>query len=421
MTTTADSAATQNLADNLVLKIMLTPEGRADPYPLYRELRELAPIHRSSMAPVHFLTRYEDCRAVLRDNRFGKNDNEPGSDDGAALFFGDASDIEVSDELRDNRSMLGLNPPDHTRLRGLVSRGFTPKRVEGLRPAIEAMTAEVLDGIGDGDEVDVLSVLGFPLPVKVIGELVGVPPADRDQFRPLVRTAAASLEPGATKEQMLAAIDAMGELREYFIDLCAQRRLHSLDDLTSALIHAQDDEDRLTENEVVSTLILIFAAGFETTTNLIGNGLLCLLQHADQLARLRADRSLMPAAIEEMLRFQSPVQADGRRALENADVAGVPVSEGEWAVTFLGAANRDPAVFDDPESFVIQERHTPVLSFASGIHYCLGASLARLEGQIVFDQLLDRFGTVELLDGEPSWRNTLILRGLNELPVRVAV
>lgn len=165
--------------------------------------------------------------------------------------------------------------------------------------------------------------------------------------------------------------------------------------------------------------MLIFAAGFETTTNLIGNGLLCLLQNPSEMDRLRADRSLMPAAIDEMLRFQSPVQADGRQALEDADVGGTPIPKGGWVITFLGAANRDPDVFDDPESFLIREREAPVMSFASGIHYCLGAALARLEGQLVFDHLLDRFRTIEPLDDEPSWRNTLILRGLNELNVRV--
>jgi cytochrome P450 len=417
VTTTAD---TQSAADQLVMRIMLTPEGRADPYPDYRELRERAPIHQSGLGPVSFLTRYEDCRAVLRDNRFGQPRRGPdGQIEGANPFpfSGDADDFEVPDAER--RTLISLNPPDHTRLRGLVSRGFTPKRIDGLRPAIEAMTAEVLAQIAVGSEVDILSTIGFPLPVKVIGELVGVPPEDRDQFRPLVREAASSLEPGVDRDQLVRSRDAMAELREYFAGLLARRRAEPEDDLATALIHARDDEDRLTEDEVIATLILIFAAGFETTTNLIGNGLFTLLQNPEQLQRLRDDRSLLPTAVEEMLRYQSPVQADGRVALEDAEVDGVAFPAGTWAVTFLGAANRDPAVFDEPERFVIRERRTPVLSFASGIHYCLGASLARMEGQVVFDQLLDRFGTIELTS-EPTWRNTLILRGLDQLPVRVA-
>lgn len=421
MTEAGAEAPVQGAADDLALRILLTPEGRADPYPLYRELRELAPIHQSGFAPVWFLSRYEDSRAMLRDNRFGKSDG-PLRRDGAtpSALFGDQAAIDLPEDIGRNRSMLGMNPPDHTRVRGLVSRGFTPRRVESLRPAVEAMTENVLDSIPTATPVDVLSVLGFPLPVRVIGELVGVPAEDRDRFRPLVRAAATSLEPGTTPEQLRASIDALGEMREYFASLLATRRDEPADDLVSALIHAHDDEDKLTEDEVISTLILIFAAGFETTTNLIGNGLLTLLQHPDELSRLRGNPSLMPVAVEEVLRFQSPVQLDARVALEDADVAGVPIAEGSWVVTFLGGANRDPEVFDAPEVFSIREREEQILSFASGIHYCLGASLARIEGQVVFEKLLDRFESIELVDSDPNWRNTLVLRGLNDLNVRFA-
>jgi len=412
----------QNVADNLVLRIMLSPEGRADPYPLYRELREIEPVHRSGMGPAWFLTRYEDCRAMLRDNRFGKS--EPGSDEGMAAFFSSVGPVAEETAMTQRRSMLSLNPPDHTRLRGLVSRGFTPKRINDLRPAIESMTDQVIEHLVDqaavnGGEVEVLSTLGFPLPVKVIGELVGVPAADRDRFRPLVRTVAAALEPGTTPEMFRASMEAAAELQDYFRHLIAVRTDEPQDDLTSALIASREDDDRLTEDEMIATLILIFAAGFETTTNLIGNGLLTLLQHPDQLARLRANPSLLHVAVEEVLRFQSPVQADGRRALEPASVAGHAVDEGDWVITFLGAANRDPLVWEDPERFDLRERDTPIMSFASGIHYCLGASLARLEGEVVFGKLLEAFASIELAE-EPTWRNTLILRGLEELKVRLA-
>jgi cytochrome P450 len=401
--------------DQLVVEIMLSPEGRADPYPRYKALREVAPVHKSDFGPVWFLTRYGDSRTMLRDNRFGKSDPDPDAEPNP--LFG-PSRARRSDPVA-SRSLLALNPPDHTRLRGLVSRGFTPKRVEQLRPAVEAMTDDILDEMAREGDVDVLDVLGFPLPVRVIGELVGVPEGDRDRFRTTVRTAAAALEPGTTEAELDAATDAAHEMQAYFRDLIAKRRADPLDDLTSALIAARDEEDQLTEDEMVVTLLLIFAAGFETTTNLIGNGLLALLRHPDEMARVRDDPALVPAAVDEILRFESPVQVDARRALEDADIAGVPVPAGDWVVTFLGGANRDPAVFEEPERFRIGERSTPVLSFASGIHYCLGASLARLEGQCVFGKLLQRFEHIEWLDDEPAWRNTLILRGLTQLPVRV--
>lgn len=413
-------------ADRLLVEIMLSPEGRADPYPRYLALREQAPIHRSGLGPLWICTRYDDCRTVLRDNRFGKWDPDPDEplpeNDGGMSFF--APRARPTDEQLRNRSMLMMNPPDHTRLRGLVSRGFTPRRVEALRPAVEVMTDEILDRMASAGELEVLDTLGFPLPVRVIGELVGVPEADRDRFRPLVRAAATALEPGTTDEQLAAAADAFGELREYFGALIEARRSDPADDLTSVLLAARDEgvdggDEVLTVDEMITTLILIFAAGFETTTNLIGNGLYALLRHPDEMARVREDPSLVPAAVEEILRWESPVQLDGRRANEPAEIAGRKVAEGDWVITLLGAANRDPDVFDDPEAFRVVARETPVLSFANGIHYCLGASLARLEGQVVFGRLLARFATIELQD-TPTWRGTLILRGLDRLDVRVA-
>lgn len=422
MTTDATEATTGEAAgadlktpDHLIMELMLSPEGRRDPHSIYRELRERVPRHKSDFGPIWFLTRHEDCRTILRDNRFGKG--EPDPDAPPNPLFGPPTRRRT--DVRITRSLLNLNPPDHTRLRGLVSRGFTPKRVDALRPAVGAMCDAVLDELAAAGEADILDALAFPLPVRVIGELVGVPPADRDRFRPLVRAAASTLEPGADDAMIDAAIEAVDEMTDYFKSLIATRRAEPADDLTSVLIAAQEDEDRLTEDEMIATLILIFAAGFETTTNLIGNGLLTLLRHPAELARLRADRSLLPAAVEEILRFESPVQLDARTALEDADLDGLDMPAGTVAVTLLGAANRDPEVFDDPESFRITTREAPIMSFASGIHYCLGASLARLEGQEVFGRLLDRFEHIELLDDEPAWRNSLVLRGLDHLNVRV--
>ena len=409
-TDTADPAVNP---DGLVMETLLTPEGRADPYPRYRQLRTVAPVHRSDLGAVWFLTRWADCNAVLRDPRLGKGDL---NDDRRALFN---PGLPPRQQTVMGNSMLFVNPPDHTRLRGLVSRGFTPRRMQDLEAHVGHMADVIVDRMAVEGDVDVMDALAFRLPVQVIGELVGVPPSDRDQFRTLVRASAAALEPGVTAEQVEEAEHAMAIMDDYFRSLIARRRADLEHDLVSALIAARDGEDRLSEDEMVATLILLFAAGFETTTNLIGNGLLCLLRNPDQFARLRAEPDLVPSAVEEMLRFESPVQVDARTAFEPVEIDGHRVGAGETVVTFLGAANRDPAEFVDPERFDVARDPNHPLSFAAGIHYCLGANLARLEGRIVFDRLVRRTADIEWLDDAPDWRGTLILRGVNHLHVRI--
>lgn len=409
-TDTADPAVNP---DGLVMETLLTPEGRADPYPRYRQLRDVAPVHRSDLGAVWFLTRWADCNAVLRDPRLGKGDL---NDDRRPLFN---PGLPPRQQTVMGNSMLFVNPPDHTRLRGLVSRGFTPRRMQDLEAHVGHMADVIVDRMAVEGDVDVMDALAFRLPVQVIGELVGVPPSDRDQFRTLVRASAAALEPGVTAEQVEDAEHAMAIMDDYFRSLIERRRADLEHDLVSALIAARDGEDRLSEDEMVATLILLFAAGFETTTNLIGNGLLCLLRNPDQFARLRAEPDLVGSAVEEMLRFESPVQVDARTAFEPVEIDGHRVGAGETVVTFLGAANRDPAEFVDPERFDVARDPNHPLSFAAGIHYCLGANLARLEGRIVFDRLVRRTADIEWLDDAPDWRGTLILRGVNHLHVRI--
>jgi hypothetical protein len=373
----------------------------------------VAPVHRSDLGAVWFLTRWADCNAVLRDPRLGKGDL---NDDRRALFN---PGLPPRQQTVMGNSMLFVNPPDHTRLRGLVSRGFTPRRMQDLEAHVGHMADVIVDRMAVEGDVDVMDALAFRLPVQVIGELVGVPPSDRDQFRTLVRASAAALEPGVTAEQVEDAEHAMAIMDDYFRSLIERRRADLEHDLVSALIAARDGEDRLSEDEMVATLILLFAAGFETTTNLIGNGLLCLLRNPDQFARLRAEPDLVGSAVEEMLRFESPVQVDARTAFEPVEIDGHRVGAGETVVTFLGAANRDPAEFVDPERFDVARDPNHPLSFAAGIHYCLGANLARLEGRIVFDRLVRRTADIEWLDDAPDWRGTLILRGVNHLHVRI--
>lgn len=407
--------------DAAIAEIFLSAEGLADPAPLYRHLRETAPVHRSATGAV-FLTRYEDCREALRDNRLGKSTRAPGS------LLPDA-DPEVRDlrlaqaerarERGQAASMLFLNPPDHTRQRSLVSRAFTPRRVEQLRSSIRGLADDLVDEFVEAGGGDLLDALAFPLPVAVIGTMVGVPSQDWAQFRTLITTSAAGLEPTATADDLHAAEAAGIETRAYFHALVADRRANPQDDLLSDLIAVEESGDTLSEAEVVAVATLLFAAGFETTTNLIGNGMGALLRNPREMARLWAEPSLLATAVDEMLRWDSPVQLDARTALEPTVVAGEEIAVDTRVVTLLGAANRDPAQFTDPDRFDVGRAEGPPMSFASGIHYCLGANLARAEGQEVFGSLVERCASIEPA-GELRRRNRMTLRGFEAVPVTIA-
>jgi len=416
--------------DAVLLELLATPEGRADPYPRYERLRSLAPVFRSDMG-TWITTRYADCQQVLRVPAFGKEEATEAiaRTRAARLAHWDIGALELEDFLEflgARQSMLTLNPPDHTRLRGLVARAFTPSTVEAMRAGVVAMCDELLEAMAEagagGADVDVMTALAFPLPVAVIGELVGVPPSDRAPFQALVRASTMALEPLATVDDMRAALAARTEMEHYFRSLVAERRRRPAGDLLSELIAARDGSDRLSEDELIATAILLFAAGFETTTNLIGNGLLALLRHPDQLVLVRAaasagDGERVARAVEELLRWDSPVQLDVRVALEDTQVGEASVGAGEGVMTLLGAANRDPEHFADPQRLDVTREQGPPMSFGSGIHYCLGAALARLEGQVVLQGLCTRFTGIELRADDVAYRDTITLRGLVELPV----
>lgn len=404
-------------ADSLLFEVVATPEGRADPYPRYAALRAVAPVHRSALG-FWALSRYDDCQQLLRHPGVGKD------------FSGSADSLGLSPEqqadqarFRENRTnMLTTDPPDHTRLRGLATRAFTPRTVEKLRPHIVSVVDDLLDAVAGADgEVEVMDALAFPLPVTVIGEMLGVPSEDRRALRPLVRSVTAVLELAVTPDALTEAVAADAKLEEYFSALVAERRAHPGDDLLTRLIEVEDAGDQLSKRELISTAILLFAAGFETTTHLIGNGLLALLRNPDQLARIRADRSLLRPAVEELLRFDSPVQIALRAATEDLTIGGQHIEAGSLVLALLGAANRDPARFSDPERLDVGRDEGPPMSFGAGIHFCLGAALARLEGQIVFDRLVERFATMELVGAPATYRDSLTLRGLLGLRVHFAV
>ena len=389
-----------------VLADLAMPGGRADPYPLYERLRAIGP---AVCAPdgTMVVTGYRECSMLLRDHRLHKTPERrlaasgyPQWQDRPALrlMFG---------------SIMMLNPPAHTRLRRLVSACLTARRVAGLRPAVERIVASACEQIaGDSDFVTGFAV---PLPVTVIGELLGIPAADRPMFTDLARDWSAVLEV-LSPEAVDRADDAATAMADYLADLAAQRREQPADDLISAMAGA-DGGDRLTAGELVTMAALLLKAGSETTTGLLSNGLVALLAHPDQAARLRAEPLLAIPAVEELLRYDSPVQMlSGRSAPGDLTVAGFDISEGQQVLVMLGAANRDAAVFSDPGRLILDRAQQAPLSFGGGIHYCLGAPLARLEAQVAFPALLARFPRLALA-GEPVGRDGTALRGHASLPI----
>jgi cytochrome P450 len=408
----------QAAADQALYEIFASAKGLTDPNPAYALLREEAPIHLSGFGGV-VLSRYDDCRSLLRDNRFGNGDPSPRS---AFLSGNDAVVSYRRDQARRladrPNSMLRLDPPDHTRQRGLVSRAFTPRRIEGLRDRVAHLVDQRLDDLAEAGTGDAMTLLAEPLPVSVISEMLGVPQQDWPEIRSLVSDLVLSLEPSSNLDELKAAERAGTELWAYFQDLVERRRAAPADDLLTGLIQARDEQDALTGGEILAVANLLFAAGAETTTNLIGNGINALFNHPDEMARLWSDPSLVPTAVDEMLRFDSPVQIDGRRCLEPVEAYGISFEPDDQVLTLLGAANRDPRHFEEPERFDVGRVGEPVMSFGSGIHYCLGASLARMEGQEVFAGLIRRFSQIEPA-GERPYRRRLVLRGLEQCPIRV--
>ncbi len=374
----------------------------ADPYPTYRLLRESDPIHRMRLVDGWAVTRYEDVEQILLDHQRFSN---WGAGAGDRIYTRD-------------RSMLDLDPPDHTRLRSLVSKAFTPRSVTALKPRIEEIVEELLDGVDGERQFDLIDSFAFPLPVIVIAEMLGVPAQDLEQFKEWSNDIVVSLEPVQTREQRERFRRSEQELYEYFEGIIEQRRQDPQDDLVSALLAAEEEGDRLSHGELLATLLLLLVAGNETTRNLIGNGMLALLRNPEELKRLKEQPELIDSAIDELLRYDSPVQLDGRTLVEDVEMGGKRMRAGQQVVAVVGAANRDPAAFTEPNRLDIGRQEKSHISFGRGIHYCLGASLAKLEGQIAFACLLERFSTIKLV-AVPRQRKQVVLRGVENLLVEV--
>ncbi|MFI7220028.1 cytochrome P450 [Micromonospora maritima] len=393
----------------------MSPAGRVDPYPTYERLRAHGPVVRTG--PVFYVvTGYAEADAILRDARFGVMDDGlrdqfmPGWRESPAV-------------LSISRSMLRTNPPDHSRMRRLAAGAFTPRRIAAMRDVVEAQADELVDrllaGGRDGAPVDFMADFAYPLPVGVICALLGVPAADRPLFRRWASDLTGVLEPEITADELAVADRGAGELRAYFTELVAARRRAPADDLTTALVQAHDaDGDRLSGDELLANLIVLLVAGFETTTNLLGNGLVALLDHPDAAATLREHPEFAPGYVDELLRYDSPVQLTSRMSTEPSRHGGVDLPPESWVIVMLGAANRDPRRYPEPARFDPWRPQIHPLSFGAGPHYCLGAALARLEAQVAFPLLLRRLPGLALA-GAPERRVRLTLRGYATLPITV--
>lgn len=390
------------------------PSFRKNPYLQYGRLRAAEPVHRSQALAAWILTRYEDCLAVLRDHETFSSDSRHARGPIAEAI----REQREASALRDADTILGLDPPRHTVLRGLVSRAFTPRRVQELAPHIADITRTLLDEAGEG--FDLMESLAQPLPVIVIAELLGISPEDRLQFKEWSNALAATTNLLQNEETAERARRATLELIDYFGRVIDAREASPREDLVSALVRAEEDGQRLRRDDVLAFCILLLVAGNETTTNLIGNGLAALLGHPEALTELRADPDRTPDAVEEMLRYDSPVQGVGRFVARDTEVGGVPLAAGDVLVAMTGAANRDPEVFADPDRFDLERGGARHLSFGQGVHYCLGAPLARLEADVVFRALLDRYEAIEVGEGGIERGGTLLLRGPVAFPVRVS-
>jgi cytochrome P450 len=393
---------------------LLSPKFRDDPYPEYRRLREEAPILPLDTG-IWAVAGYEECHSILRDPAWSADVRNQRLEALELGFRGRSTPVAaLLDQL-----MVFRDPPDHTRLRRLVQKAFSPRRVSSLAGHISEVVDDLLDDVVPRGEMEVISEFASCLPVIVIADLLGIPADDRPRFRVWAEDLAPMFEPLFDEHTMVRAGRAGVAFGDYFRALIAERRQRPADDLLSALVQAEDEGDQLSETELIINCALLLIAGHETTTNLIANGLLALSNDPEQLARMRGSRALVPAAVEEMLRYDSPVQMTLRTAVEEREIAGRSVSPGDSVLLLLGSANRDPSRFHAPDRLDITRADNQHLAFGGGPHYCLGNALARLEAACAFGSLVRRMSDFELAtEGSLAYRDTIALRGPEALPIR---
>jgi pimeloyl-[acyl-carrier protein] synthase len=399
------------------------PEIHEDPYPYYALLREEDPVHwgmpfLASSPGAWYISRYTDVSRILKDPAYVKN---------LASVYPPEALPPVPESIRfyvemSRHAILLNDPPDHTRLRKLVSQAFTPRIIEGLHPTISLVAASVLDeAVGSANQLDLIGDYAFPVTLRVIAAMIGVPAEDRDLLWRWSRVLIRTLDLAPSMEVFSEANQIAREAFAFFQDLIHERRAHPTDDLLSHLIAAQSQDDRLTEEELIVMCTLLLIAGFDTTVNLIGNGMLALLTHSDQQAALSAEPGLMTSAVEELLRYEPSTQKALRYATKDTEVYGRQIGRGDAVILLLGSANHDPAVFSDPDRLDITRTDNRHLGFGAGIHVCLGAPLARLEGRIAIQALLTRYPHMRLVAGKPQWREDLgTFRRLARLLVEVS-
>jgi cytochrome P450 len=408
--------------------VEIAPDPRWASVVRYTDFHQQVPIHRNELG-FWVVSRYDDCLAILRDRR-ASSDREIVAVERMPEGFRQPTtpDDPIAAAMLEQRPFLFRDPPDHTRLRGLVSKAFTPRVVEQLRARTQQVVDELIDAAmqreanqsqNANEPVDLLEEFAYPLPVRIICDLLGVPLEDQERFKGWSHALARGLDPDflLSPEILAARTEGVIQFSQYFFELLGERRANPGEDLLSRLVQSEDQGQMLTEGELLSTCILLLVAGHETTVNLIAGGALALLRHPDQLDRFRNDSEVTRSGVEEMLRYESPVQTTGRAISEDCEIGGVKMQAGDFTLLLIASANRDPDQFEDPDRFDVARNPNNHLGFGFGIHHCLGAPLARMEAQVALSTLVRRAPNLRLAVDEVTYKRNFVLRGMESLPV----
>ena len=392
------------------------PKFNANPYPTYHRLRNEDPVHRYFVGGDWIVTRYADVKAVLKSG-FVRTDDRPKSIQERNKYFLHKENNLDTLAYTTSRFLFYMNPPDHTRLRALVVKGFSSVVVERMRPHIQEIVDELLNKVRHKGSMDIVAELASPLSVSVISKLLGIPKEAQQQLHQWTNVLSRILDPLVSLKEYEAMNQATEEIQEYLRTLIADREKDPQEDLISNLIAAKEESDRLSQKELLAICTLLFGAGEETTGNTIGNGMLALLQHPNQMEQLKREPTMIQSAVEEVIRYDSAIQMLTRIATDNIEIGNQTIKAGEKIVLCLGAANRDPAQFPNPDELNINREQNQHVAFADSIHYCLGATLARLETQIAINTLIQTFPNLKLASNKQEWKKSIVIRGLKSLSV----